>query len=488
MNNDKLVQVIEYFSSQPTEYPHVEFKEDNSDPTTMAKNISAIANTLIKENIPRGYIIWGVTNDKHDIVGTKFNPDTKKCGNEDIVLWLSKHIRPELEIKFHRATIDGKQLVALIIKVNRSQISKFDNVPYIRIDKNTRKLSDFPETEKQVWKEVLSSEFEIMPAKTDLAREEIEELLDLNAFYELRKDRVPVERDAVFAEIINCGIIQNNRDSTFNITNLGALLLAKDIRQFGRLQRKMPRVIAYIGDSKLDTKSEQVGQRGYAVGFDGLHNYIMLQVKEGEEIIGGLRRNKYRFPSLTVRELLANTIIHQDFAMDGLQPMIEIYSNRIEFTNPGSPIVPIDRFVDYPPNSRNQRMADEMFKMGICERRGSGWDKVADEIGRLSFPAPTIEKTETATHVVLMHSRSLNDMTREERMWSIYIHACLLWVEKRFTTNSTVRELFNIDEHNAAVASKLLAQAVKTGLITIFDEGSSNKYRKYVPKYAKEIE
>ena len=333
MNDAKLLQIIQHFIAEPTEQPHVEFKENNTDPETIAKNISAIANTLIKNNTPRGYIIWGVSDSTHEIVGTNFTPETKKRGNEDIILWLKKHIKPELEVKFHTTIIDEKMVVVLVIHVNRISVSKYDNVPYIRIDKNTRKLGDYAETEKQVWKEVVASEYETMSAITNLAREEVEALLDLNAFHELRKARVPVERDAIFPELINCNIIIDNKDSTYDITNLGALLFAKELTQFDALKLKAPRVIIYDGDSKTITRLEKVGQRGYAVGFEGLHNFIMEQIKDGEEIVGALRKNIYRFPSLTVRELLANTIIHQDFTLDGTQPMVEIFDNRIVFTN-----------------------------------------------------------------------------------------------------------------------------------------------------------
>lgn len=483
MNDAKLLQIIQHFIAEPTEQPHVEFKENNTDPETIAKNISAIANTLIKNNTPRGYIIWGVSDSTHEIVGTNFTPETKKRGNEDIILWLKKHIKPELEVKFHTTIIDEKMVVVLVIHVNRISVSKYDNVPYIRIDKNTRKLGDYAETEKQVWKEVVASEYETMSAITNLAREEVEALLDLNAFHELRKARVPVERDAIFPELINCNIIIDNKDSTYDITNLGALLFAKELTQFDALKLKAPRVIIYDGDSKTITRLEKVGQRGYAVGFEGLHNFIMEQIKDGEEIVGALRKNIYRFPSLTVRELLANTIIHQDFTLDGTQPMVEIFDNRIVFTNAGKPIVPKDRFVDYPPTSRNQKMADELFKLGICEKRGTGWDKVAEETGKLKYPAPTVSATDRHTVVTLIKQKTLADMTQEEKIWSLYINACFLWVERIYTTNSTVRDLFNIDESNKAIASRLLSQAVEDGKIKIFDEDAGSRSRKYVPIY-----
>lgn len=483
MDDTKLTQIVKFFCNQPSEKPHVEFKQNNADSKTIGKNISGIANVLTKDKIPRGYIIWGIADDSHEIIGTTFNPETKKVGNEDLLLWLKKKLHPDLNINFRTLSIDNKTVVVLTINANRTAISKFETVAYIRIDKNTRKLEDFPETEKQVWREVVSSSFESMSAMPNLSRQEVEDILSLNSFYELRKNRVPVESSAVFNEIISCNIITDNKDSTYDITNLGALLFAKDLTHFSSLKLKAPRVIVYIGDSKVRTKLEQIGKYGYAVGFEGLHGFIMNQINDGEEITGALRRNVYRFPSLTVRELLANTIIHQDFTIDGTQPMIEIFDNRIVFTNAGTPIVPKDRFVDYPPTSRNQQMADELFKLGICEKRGTGWDKVAEEAGELKYPAPTVSATDRHTIVTLTKQKKLTAMTQEEKMWSIYINACFLWVNEKYTTNSSIRELFDIDDGNKAMASRLLNQAVEAEKIKIFDIDAGSKSRKYVPIY-----
>jgi ATP-dependent DNA helicase RecG len=72
------------------------------------------------------------------------------------------------------------------------------------------------------------------------------------------------------------------------------------------------------------------------------------------------------FPDLAVRELVANAIIHQDFHTTGTAPMIEIFQNRTEITNPGLPLVQIDRFLDSPPKSRNEGIASFMRRIGIC--------------------------------------------------------------------------------------------------------------------------
>ncbi len=87
-----------------------------------------------------------------------------------------------------------------------------------------------------------------------------------------------------------------------------------------------------------------------------------------------------RYPELAIRELVANALIHQDFFISGAGPMVEIFENRIEITNPGSPLVSTARFIDTPPRSRNETLASMMRRFGICEERGSGIDKVITQV------------------------------------------------------------------------------------------------------------
>ena len=93
------------------------------------------------------------------------------------------------------------------------------------------------------------------------------------------------------------------------------------------------------------------------------------------------------FPELAIRELVANAIIHQDFTLSGTGPMIEIFSDRMEITNPGIPLVDTQRFLDSPPRSRNEGLASFLRRIGICEERGSGIDKVVfqTEVAQYGF-------------------------------------------------------------------------------------------------------
>ena len=74
-----------------------------------------------------------------------------------------------------------------------------------------------------------------------------------------------------------------------------------------------------------------------------------------------------KFPIPVIREAVANVLIHQDFYISGAGPLVEMFDNRIEVTNPGIPLVDIKRIVDNPPKSRNEKLAPMMSRIKICK-------------------------------------------------------------------------------------------------------------------------
>jgi ATP-dependent DNA helicase RecG len=100
----------------------------------------------------------------------------------------------------------------------------------------------------------------------------------------------------------------------------------------------------------------------------------MAQLPQNEVIVDAVRKEVKLVPEVVIRELVANALIHQEVSMTGASFMVEIYSNHIEISNPGDPIMPIERFIDgY--QSRNERLADLMRRMGICEEKSNGIDR-----------------------------------------------------------------------------------------------------------------
>ena len=188
------------------------------------------------------------------------------------------------------------------------------------------------------------------------------------------------------------------------------------------------------------------------------------------------------YPEVAVRELVANAIIHQDFAMSGTGPMIEIFSDRIEITNPGQPLVDTMRFIDSPPRSRNEALAAFMRRINVCEERGSGIDKVIFQVELFQLPPPDFAVVGDHTRAVLFAYKKFAQMDKQERIKACYQHACLCWVSNKNMTNATLRKRLAISDENYPLASRIIADAIKAGLVKPFDpEKRSKKHARYVP-------
>jgi predicted HTH transcriptional regulator len=197
-----------------------------------------------------------------------------------------------------------------------------------------------------------------------------------------------------------------------------------------------------------------------------------------------LRREVKLVPDVVIRELVANALIHQDFMVSGTTVMVEIYSNRVDISNPGEPLVPVERFIDgY--QSRNDRLADLMRRMGICEEKSSGIDRVVQAAEVYQLPAPDFRSGFRRTSVTIFGPRSFDEMDRNDRVRACYQHCALRWVMSERMTNQSLRERFHLAEDKAAIASQVIAATIETGLIKPDESvGGSRKFARYLPFWA----
>ena len=143
---------------------------------------------------------------------------------------------------------------------------------------------------------------------------------------------------------------------------------------------------------------------------------------------------------------------------------IELFSDRIEITNPGTPLINTLRFIDEPPQSRNEALAAFMRRLNICEERGSGIDKVIDAVESHQLPAPEFLAMESHTTTILFSPRTFTEMNRDDKVRACYQHACLRFVCRDVMTNATLRKRFGISETNAAIASRIISDTVEQHL------------------------
>lgn len=467
-----------------TETPWLEFKHNNDNPQEIGEYISALSNAAAVEGKANAYMIWGVDSNSREIVGTQFQPVIAKKGNQPLESWLLQLLQPRIHFCFDEVEVDGQRVVILEIDRASHRPIAFSGTEYIRIGQVKKPLKEASELERRLWRIFDTVPFEEMIALERVSEDEVLKLLDYPAYFDLMDNPLPTNREEILKALAEDQLICRCEAGGWNITKLGGILFAKRLKELRRLRRKAIRVVQYRGFGRTETYKEQEEVKGYASGFEDLIQYINGLLPANEVLGKALRKNVPMYPEIAVRELVANALIHQDFSVTGAGPMVEIFDDRIEITNPGEPLVDYQRFLDTPPKSRNETMASLMRRLGICEERGSGIDKVVLQVEARQLPAPLFEVPAGFTRSILFAHKELKEMDKADRVRACYLHAGLKYVNRSFLTNASLRARWGVEEKNKASVSRYIREAVEDGAIKPYNEEAAKRMMKYVPSWA----
>lgn len=482
--SEYLIRMLEKLRTLSNETEWIEFKVNNKKPKVIGEYISALSNSAALLGRNNAYLIWGIEDQTHEIIGTNFNPKTEKVGNEELENWLLRLVSPNIKFVFLELIIEDKKIVILKINGASDKPIKFEGREYIRVGSYKKPLSDYPEKERELWRVFEKTPFEDLIAIENLLDSEVLEYIDYPSYFDLQDYPLPENRELILERLNKEEMIIKNEADNWDITNLGAILFGKNLTNFPKIKRKSVRVVIYEGKGRVKTTREQEGQKGYASGFEGLINFIDNVLPRNEVMGKALRKDVPMYPELAVRELVANAMIHQDFTITGTGPMIEIFSDRMEVTNPGVPLVSTERFLDSPPQSRNEKLASFLRRVGMCEERGSGIDKVVADTEEYQLPAPTIEVYENHTKVTLFSHKPFNKMDRDEKVRACYLHACLKYVMREKLSNTTLRQRFGLQSDESPKISRVIKDAVDKGWIKVHDPNTAPRYMRYIPFWA----
>lgn len=462
---------IDVWCSLPSEHQQLEFKEAK----TQFNNEKLYKYCVAIANEGGGHLLLGISDKKpRKVVGTKAFNDTVEMSSK---LFTAIGFRVDIEEVSHR---DGRVLVFHIPSRVPGTAFAYGGVYWMRIGEELRPMSE--DRLRQIFSEGQPNWLESVTI-SGLSGQDVIQKLDTQTYFELLDLPYPTTQEGVLERLKSESLISDQSDG-ISISNLGAILLARSLRDFESVWRKAPRVIVYDGSSKLKTKSDVTGEKGYAAGFQGLLRHIMTQLPQNEIIEDALREERKLVPSVVIRELVANALIHQDFNTSGTSPIIEIYKDRVEVSNPGEPIVPVDRFIDgY--QSRNERLADLMRRFGICEEKSSGIDRVVETAEIHQLPAPDFQVGYKRTSVIIYGPRPFKKMDRDDRIRACYQHCVLQLVLRNQMTNQSLRERFGLSLNSSNAVSQIITAAIDQGLVKLDPSApASRKYARYIPAWA----
>lgn len=465
------LETLNHWLSFPHENEHLEFKEAKQqfDTTKLLQYCVAFANE------GGGHLILGVSDKSRKVVGTNAFRD---IGATKSLILQKLQFRVEIHELQHS---DGRVLVFDIPSRPVGQPQHLNGTYLMRSGEELVPMT--ADQLRRIFSESESSWF-VQPAKVDTSADEVIALLDTQAFFDLMKLPYPTNREGVLNRLASEKLI-TLKNERWLISNLAAILFAKHLEAFSSaLARKAPRIIIYEGINKLHTREDKSVTQGYAVSFENLVNFVHSAAPQNYFIEQVVREEVKMFPKQALRELIANALVHQDFLATGTSVMIEMFSDRIEISNPGIPPIKVERFIDEY-RSRNELLADWMRRLGICEEKGSGIDKVVKAAEIYQLPAPDFRVGEARTTAILFTHQDFTDMSKKDRVRACYQHCCLMYVSNQRMSNQTLRERFKLPESAAATVSLVIKEAKDLNLIKPDDiETKSTRFARYLPFWA----
>jgi len=472
MNNAaREIALIDQLRLEPAEAPWLEFKANNADPEIIGKRMAALSNAARIEDRDLAFMVWGIEDSTHEVIGTDFNPDIRKVGNQVLALWLAAALSPSIAFRFSVVEHPQGRVVLLEIPAATGAPVAFNGVPYIRIGSATPRLTDYPERYQRLVERLLPYRWEQGIARQFVSRDEVLQTLDFGQYLRLTGQALPESHAAIIDKLEADRLVARDVGDRWSITNLGAVLFAHRLSDFdASLRRKGVRFVAYAGKNRAAMVTHRMdAEKGYAIGFAGLVDYLNDLQPKNEHIGAALRESHPLFPALAIRELVANALIHQDMTITGAGPQIELFQDRLEISNPGAPLVKPERMIDLPPRSRNEALASLMRRMHMCEEQGSGLDKVVEACEVYQLPPPLFREEANSFQAVLYGPRSFAEMSPDERIRACYFHAVLKFLSGDKMKNASLCARLGIASKNAAQATAVINKTLDAGLIRVAD-------------------
>ena len=463
----------------PSELNELDWKQDISqNKEQLKKHLSGFSNYS-----GGGFIVFGI-DDRGQCVGVS----PKQIENIKTSLGHLARVDIEPAIQLDFAIEDYKKKNLLFIKIPESLQKpvyirgKSIEASYIRSMGQTQKMHKTELAHALLHSKV--PRYEELTAFSSTEKKIINEL-DYHSLYKMQNRTLPSSQKLIIENLKNQKLISIEGKS-YNINHLGVLTCAKRMQAFQGHERRGIRIIAYSNKSRIHAIKEIEATQGYAVGFEEALQQILKLIPSEENIDHIFRETKYLYPPVIIRELLANAIIHQDLTITSFGPIVEIFTDRIEFTNPGKLMssVKINRIIDTAPESRNELFAKFMRQVKICEERGTGIDRIIEAIEQAGLPPVLFLENNNSFKAIIYPPKPYKNLSQEEKLRACYQHCVLKFISNEKMNNASLRKRFGISDSNHSMATRVINKTITEKLIKKDKQSSARKFTYYIPIWA----
>ena len=480
MIQTRCIQLLEKsISATPQELNELDWKASASQAERMARHLSAFANYS-----GGGFLVYGVDDDGTVVGLTKEQNDlfASQIGN-----WARDLTTPEVRTQIFSFEFKGKNLLGIYIEeafdkpVHKKSGTLNDS--YLRAGGQSRLM-----TRTEIRHSMMTSRnqrFEEMPAS--LSQDIINNINDYFDFSEFLKrtnfesSNIQHLNEHLFAHKLLARV-----DQSYIPTNLAVLSCAKKLSALPSYERFAVRVTEYSDTTKMHAKRDQTFHAGISLSLDLIVNHLISILPLSETIHDATKLKTSIIPQIAIRELVINSVMHRDLTKTNSFITIEVFSDRIEITNPGGllPDISVDRLIDHPSVCRNEVLSDFLRKLNLAEERGSGVDNALAAIELWGLPPVIFESERDYFKAIILMPRKYNEMSKEERITAAYQHACLNKIIGKKTTNSTLRARFKFSTNETTKVGRLINDAIDAKKIKLANPDASRRDYHYLPYWA----
>jgi len=432
-----LSSIVKLLTDMSAEEEWFEFKTSWYEARGIGEYISSLSNVAALLGRDAGYLVWGIEDGTHAVVGTSFNYRRKVKG-EPLEHYLARQLVPDVAFRFDEGVINGNRIVLLTVPAAKSAPTAFAGIRYLRIGSSKANLTRYPERESEL--------FEVLrhgPPRIDSMESEYQDLSFERLFTYYAGRGITLRRET-FKK--NLGLLTKNGSY-----NLLAQLLSDDSH--------IPvRVSIFRGKDKASPlfSVKEFGNTCLLLTVDKVLEYgdviNLIQADEHDRTVA--RKDVPLFSSDVYREAVINAFVHNRW-IEGNAPMITVFSDRIEILSRGTLASnqTIEGFFLGESIPVNQRLSDIFLQLHISERSGRGVPKIIKTYGRDAY-----DFRENSITLTIPFSRVAQSSIGNGADFTVTDTAIL---------KETQRRILNEIRDNPNITQLYLANALRLGKTTI---------------------
>lgn len=375
-----LNELINELCSYQYEKEWFEFKENFDNDNELGEYISALSNAAAYVGREYAYMVWGINDKSHEIVGTDFDFDKNANHGEPLKHFLERQLSKNVKIDFEETKYQGKRLVVLTISAAKSMPVDWNGQRFIRVGSSKEKIMKYPEREAFLFRVLREGYPTIVNTPSNYQN------LTFNKLFGYYGSKGIILKEETFRK--NLGLL--TEDGKYNIQ---AQLLSDNSH--------IPlRVSIFDGETKASNlfSVREFGYNCLLYTLDELLRYgdvlNLIQADERNRVVE--RKDVPLFESKAFNEAIINAVLHNKW-IEGNEPMISVFSNRIEILSRGTlaPSQTMDGFFSGESVPVNEKLSEIFLQLHISEESGRGVPKIVETYGQqaISFNENSIVVT-----------------------------------------------------------------------------------------------